>query len=187
MKHNQRSRLDYISRSLDRFNLLDGTKQNGVFWSKCPKDDPLSHSASSATSSKYRDGLNSLRIALDLSDGVEMLEVILEENEHSHDVARSYEEAIIAFVCFTFLLSPMQLVEIKLNVRQGNWKLHKCTTALRTTFQILCVNGVLLGLRLGLFFAYGKDASIFIAKNCIVITLSLFEICSLYGWCGCED
>ncbi|CAH3189184.1 unnamed protein product [Porites evermanni] len=129
----------------------------------------------------------SLRIALDLFDGVEMLEVILEENELSHDVRRSYEEAIIAFVCLTFLLSPMQLMEIKLNVRRGNWKLHKCTTALRTTFQILCVNGVLLGLRLGLFFGYGKDASIFIAKNCIVITLSLFEICSLYGWCGCED
>lgn len=62
-KHNQRNRLDYISKSLNRFNLLDGTKQNGVFWSKCPKDDPLSHSASSATSSKYRDGLNSLQRA----------------------------------------------------------------------------------------------------------------------------
>ena len=107
----------------------------------------------------------SLRIALDLFDGVEMLEVILEENELSHDVPRSYEEAIIAFVCLTFLLSPLQLMEIKLNVRRGNWKLQKCTTALRTTFQILCVNGVLLGLRLGLFFGYGKDASIFIAKK----------------------
>ena len=93
----------------------------------------------------------SLRIALDLFDGIEMLEVILEENELSHDVPRSYEEAIIAFVCLTFLLSPKQLMEIKLNVRRGNWKLHKCTTAFRTTFQILCVNGVLLGLRLGLF------------------------------------
>ena len=50
-------------KSLDRFNLLDGNKQNGVFWSKYPKDDPLSHSASSATSSKYRDGLNSLQRA----------------------------------------------------------------------------------------------------------------------------
>ena len=60
----------------------------------------------------------SLRIALDLFDGVEMLEVILEENELSHDVPRSYEEAIIAFVCLTFLLSPLQLMEIKLNVRR---------------------------------------------------------------------
>ena len=124
----------------------------------------------------------SLRIALDLFDGVEMLEVILEENELSHDVLRSYEEAIIAFVCLTFLLSPLQLMEIKLNVRRGNWKLHKCTTALRTTFQILCVNGVLLGLRLGLFFGYGKDASIFIAKIVSLLLLaSLRYVLSTVG------
>ena len=130
----------------------------------------------------------SLRIALDLFDGVEMLEVILEENELSHDVLRSYENAIIAFVCLTFLFSPMQLIEVELgDMRLGGWKLDKCTTTLRIALQILCVNGVLLGLRLGLFFGYGKDASIFISKNCIVITLSLFEICSLYERCGCKD
>ena len=130
----------------------------------------------------------SLRIALDLFDGIEMLEVILEENELSHDVPRSYENAIIAFDCLTFLLSPMQLMEVKLgDVHLGGWELDKCTTALRIAFQIFCVNGVLLGLRLGLFFGYGKDASIFISKNCIVISLSLFEICSLYEYCGCKD
>ncbi|CAH3020010.1 unnamed protein product [Porites evermanni] len=130
----------------------------------------------------------SLRIALDLFDGIEMLEVILDENELSRDVPRSYENAIIAFVCLAFLFSPMQLIEVELgDMRPGGWELDKCTTTLRIALQILCVNGVLLGLRLGLFFGYGKDASIFISKNCIVITLSLFEICSLYERCGCED
>jgi len=43
--------------------------------------------------------------------------------------------------------------------------LLKCTSALRTTIQIICVNSAYLGLRLTLFVKFGKDASIFIAKN----------------------
>ena len=39
----------------------------------------------------------------------------------------------------------------------------------RITIQIICVNGVFLVLRLVLFFDYGKDASIFIAKNGIIL------------------
>lgn len=126
----------------------------------------------------------SLRIALDLFDGVEMLEVLLEENQLSHKVPRQFEKVIIAFVCISFLLSPLQLIEVKL--RYGRWKSRKCTSALRKTFQILAVNGVFLGLRLVLSFRYGKDASIFISKNGIIILLSLFEICSTSNCCGCE-
>ena len=122
----------------------------------------------------------SLRIALDLFDGVEMLEVILDENELCHGVPKAFEQAIIAFVCISFLLSPLQLMEIKSGV------FGKCPSALRTTIQVLCVNGVFLGLRLGLFLGYGKDASIFIAKNGTIIVLGLFEICSTLRCCGCE-
>lgn len=130
----------------------------------------------------------SLRMALDLFDGVEMLEVIIEENEVSpkEAVPRSFENAIIAFVCISFLLSPLQLVEIKLG-ESSDWKFRKCTAISRTTIQILCVNCVFLGLRLALFLEYGKDASIFIAKNVILIFLSLFEICSMRKSCGCDD
>lgn len=128
----------------------------------------------------------SLRMALDLFDGVEMLEVIIEENEVSHEVPKSFEKAILAFVCISFLVSPLQLVEIKLGPYNDTWKIRKCTSALRTTIQVICVNCVFLGLRLDLFLKYGKDASIFIAKNGIVILLGLFEICSVCSWCGCE-
>ena len=124
----------------------------------------------------------SLRMALDLFDGVEMLEVIIEENELSHEVPKSFEKAILAFVCISFLLSPLQLVEIK----SRRYNSDKCTTALRTTVQVICVNCVFLGLRLDLFLKYGKDASIFIAKNAIIIFLGLFEICSVCNWCGCD-
>lgn len=124
----------------------------------------------------------SLRMALDLFDGVEMLEVILDENK----IARSFEVAIIVFVCLSFLVSPLQLIEIKLD-RFGDWKFRKRTSALRTTIQIICVNGVFLGLRIALSSKFDKDASIFIMKNVIVIILSLFEICSVFRCCGCDD
>ena len=125
----------------------------------------------------------SLQIAIDLFDGVEMLEVILDENVVRRNIPRSFEEALIGFVCFSFFLSPLQLVEIKID--DGDWKYHKWTSISRKTIQILAVNGVFLCLRLVLFLKYGKDASIFIAKNGITILLSLFEICSTLECCGC--
>ena len=135
----------------------------------------------------YRDlvWMLSLRIALDLFDGVEMLDIIIEESEVNDEISDSFEKAILAFVCISFLLSPFQLIEVKLD-GSDDWKYHKRTMIYRTTFQLL-VNCVFLGLRLGLFLDYGKDASIFIAKNVIIIFLGLFEICSVRKCCGCED
>ena len=106
-------------------------------------------------SMRYREEIwmVSLRIALDLFDGVEMLEIILEENELCHGVPKEFEKA----------------------------------SAIGTTIQIICVNGIFLGLRLTLFVKYGKEASIFIAKNGIIIILGLFEICSTFGCRGCDD
>ena len=127
----------------------------------------------------------SLRIALDLFDGVEMLDVIIEESEVNNDISDDFEKAILAFVCISFLLSPLQLIEVKLD-RFDDWKYRKCTMISRTTIQVLAVNCVFLGLRLALYLRYGKDASIFIAKNVIIIFLGLFEICSVCKCCGCE-
>lgn len=128
----------------------------------------------------------SLQIALDLFDGVEMLEVILEENELNHGVPKSFEKVIITFVCISILASPLQLVENKLtrNDGTGRWDVFTCPAVLRIAIQILCVNGVFLVLRLVLFFDYGKDASIFIAKNGIILILSSIELCSISDCCG---
>ena len=147
--------------------------------------------------------LLSLRIALDLFDTVEMLEVVLEENIVCHNISRklevvleenivhhniprSFEYAIISFACISFILSPLHLMQIKLTYR-GNWRYRKVASICHKTLQTLFVNCVFLGLRLALFLEYGKDASIFIAKNGIIILLSLFEICSEYECCGCSD
>ena len=139
-------------------------------------------------SSSYRELMwtLSLRIALDLFDGVEMLEVILDENELSHGIPREFEEGIIAVVCFSFFVSTLQLIELKAR-RYGDLKPRQRTSLSRKTIQILLVNGVFLGLRLTKYLKYGKDASIFIAKNSIIIILSLFEICSTLHVCACND
>ena len=147
--------------------------------------------------------LLSLRIALDLFDTVETLEVVLEKNtiHHNisrklevvleetklhHNISRSFECAIIAFACISFIFSPLQLMQVKTG-DYGEWKYRKLTSFAQTTLQTLVVNCVFLGLRLALFLEYDKDASIFIAKNGIIILLSLFEICSIFECCGCEE
>ena len=127
----------------------------------------------------------SLRIALDLFDGVEMLDVIIEESQDNNEISDSFEKAILAFVCISFLLSPLQLIEVKFD-GFDEWKYRKCTMISRTTIQVLAVNCVFLGLRLALFLKFCKDASIFIAKNVIIIFLGLFEICSVRKCCGCD-
>ncbi|XP_067025214.1 uncharacterized protein [Acropora muricata] len=156
-------------------------------------------------SMSYRDliWLLSLRIALDLFDSVEMLEVVLEENivHHNiskecevvleeiivpHNIPRSFENAIIAFACISFILSPLELMQVKTN-DYGQWKYRKVISCAQRTAQTLLVNCVFLSLRLALFRKYGRDASIFIAKNGIIILLSLFEICSRFKCCGCEE
>ena len=129
--------------------------------------------------------LLSLRIALDLFDSVEMLKVVLEENIVYHNIPRSFENAIIAFACISFILSPLQLMQVK--THDGEWKYRKVTSCAQRTLQTLVVNCVFLGLRLALSLEYGKDASIFIAKNGIIILLNLFEICSIFECCGCEE
>jgi len=49
-----------------------------------------------------------------------MLDVILEENELCLGMPKSFEDTIIATACISFLLSPLQLTEIK-QEENGNW------------------------------------------------------------------
>ena len=127
----------------------------------------------------------SFGLTLDLFDGIEMLEVVLEENERSHGIPGGFEKAIIAFACISFLLSPLQMMENKLRRRESEVRL--CVATFRISLQILVVNSTFLGLRLALFLKYGRDASIFIAKNGITIINCLLEICSIFECCGFDD
>ena len=53
------------------------------------------------------------QITLDLFDGIEMLQVIPEVNDLG--IPKRFEEAIITFVCISFMLSHFQLVENKIS------------------------------------------------------------------------
>ena len=123
---------------------------------------------SATDTSDYRDLLKELSftVTLDLFDGIEMLEVILDEDANprvTHGIPKELEVAILAFVCGFFLLSPLELLRFKYT-EYGDVKTRKKVFWIRCTFQAL-VNLAFLILRLILWFKYGRNAPIFIAKN----------------------
>ena len=67
------------------------------------------------TKSEDREPLLKLifQITLDFLDGIEMLQVIPEVNDLG--IPKRFEEAIITFVCISFMLSYFQLVENKIS------------------------------------------------------------------------
>ena len=64
----------------------------------------------------------------------------------------------------------------ELGTRTGFRSIYKYTAFIRITLQILLSNCEFLGLRLALFFKFKRDASIFIAKNGILINHRILEI-----------
>lgn len=120
----------------------------------------------------------SFRMILDLFDGIEMLDIVLKESEFNHGVPTSLKKAMIAVACNVFLLSPFQLAEIKFE-GHGSYQIRRVPSALRTVIKILCVDSVLLGLRMDLLLNFGKE-SIFIAKNSIIIILGCLELWSMF-------
>ena len=162
---------------------------------ECLEDDPVFISLTFITVIKYRHWFHVIQrfdLAALLENSIGSLRYsrnvgsCLEENIVPHNIPRSFENAIITFALISLFLSLLQLMEIKLT-RGKKWKYREVISICHKTLQILVVNGVFLGLHLALFLEYGKDASIFLAKNGIVILRSLFEICSECECCGCSD
>ena len=129
-------------------------------------------------------------MAVDLFDGVEMIDIVLEAREHNFGIPKAFSVAMIASasVSFIMLVIPWQMVETKLT-EQGS-KTRFRTAMLHNIVQMVFVNVPFLVIR-SVVFMFGKDESIFIAKNCIGIVLSLMEIRDLrhsrrvgHGDCG---
>ena len=116
----------------------------------------------------------SIQITIDLFDGVEMLDVVLDERENSHGISKEFGIAMIVVTCFGFTLSLLQMAEYKLD--DGHYQLRKKLSIVRNAMQLILVNLVFLIIRLVIFIKYKKDESIFIAKNGIAIFLSSLEI-----------
>ena len=121
----------------------------------------------------------SFHMAIDLFDVVDMIDIVLEGYEHNLGIPKAFGIAMIALACLTLLLSTFQLAENKL--ARGDAKIRFRTAVLRNIVEIVLVNLPFLVIRAVVFFKYGKDESIFIAKNGIAIVLSLLDICHLFS------
>ena len=121
----------------------------------------------------------SFHMAIDLFDVVDMIDIVLEDYEHDIGIPKGFGIAMIVVACYTLLLSPWQLAENKL--ARGDSKIRFRTAVLRNIVEIVLVNFPFLVIRAVVFFKYGKDESIFIAKNGIAIVLSLLDIRHLFS------
>ena len=112
-----------------------------------------------------------VQLAVDLLDAVEMIDIVLDEKEHNYGISQGFGIAMITVACISFLLSLWPMIETKLHGRK------KTISAIsRNATEIVLVNGPFLVIRLVIVFSYGKDESIFVAKNVIAIILSVLEI-----------
>ena len=119
-----------------------------------------------------------LPMAVDLFDGIEMIDIVLEEREHDFGIPKAFSTAMIVLACLSMLVSPWQMVENKLT--KDGPKIRFRTALYRSIVQIVFVNLPFLVIRAVVFFMFGKDESIFIAKNGIAIVLSILEIRNLF-------
>ena len=120
----------------------------------------------------------SYQMAIDLFDAVEMIDIVLEENEHDFGIPTEFGTSMIVLACVSLVLSIFQLAENKL--AGGKTKIRFRMAIFRNIVEIVVVNFPFLIIRAIVFFKYGKDESIFIAKNGIAIILSVLEIRHIY-------
>lgn len=114
----------------------------------------------------------SIQMAIDLFDGIEMIDIVLEEKQHHFGISKRFATVMVAVACFSILLSPWQMIENKLG--KGEPKIRFRFAILRNFVQMI-LNFVFLIIRVVVSFGYGKDESIFIAKNGVAISLCLSQ------------
>jgi hypothetical protein len=130
------------------------------------------------------------RATLNLFDGMEMLEELLEHGMHGSDVPQGLERTVLVFVCLFYIFSFLELLHLAFRCKED--KVEEATTinqnddekeksrkkkwrrthATNTGFQIL-LNGSFFGLRLGMWLGYKRGAAIFLAKNLISIVMNV--------------
>ena len=146
----------------------------------------------------YRKSILSISVtaALDIFDGIEMLEIILLQNERDDfQLSNGLKIAIIVFACACFAISPLGLARNKMTTRKieengvkfsiKEIKERKDTSIWHGLIQIFCINLPFLILRLIVWFDCDYEASIFISKNIISLVISVIEIAVLSKCCTC--
>ena len=116
----------------------------------------------------------SVQITLDLFDAIEMLDIVVDEIQHERMAFKGLGIVMIIGASFSFLLSLLQMAETQFVL--GKPVQRYKTTMVCTILRMIGINLVFLIVRAVVFFKYGKDESIFIAKNGIAIIRSSLEI-----------
>ena len=98
------------------------------------------------------------QMAVDLFDAVEIIDIVLEEREHSYGIPKGFGYTMVVLACISFLLSPWQMAENDLE--EG--KLRRRTAKWRYIVEMIFENLAFLVIRLVIVFQYKKDESIFI-------------------------
>ena len=118
----------------------------------------------------YRKPVLSLSIfaALNIFDGIEMLEVFLMQKEANFDLNKETEICIVFFACFCFFLSPFGLVRNQFKAN-GVVKERRRTSLFLGPLEIIGTNLPFLVLRAAIWHKY--KATILIAKNAVALVV----------------
>ena len=127
----------------------------------------------------------SAKALINLFDGIDLIAVILDENECSHGISRHFTNVLIAFTCISLLWSPVD-VYMALQAEAATENDDEVFFVLFCYIIQVFFDMIFLGLRLGLCLGYGRNASIFINKNIISITVHWRRICNVF-FCSADD
>ena len=133
----------------------------------------------------YRKPVLSMSIiaALNIFDGIEMLEIFLMQNEADFDLNKETEICIVFFACFSFFLSPFGLARNKF-MANGVVKERRKASMFLGPLEIIGTNLPFLVLRAVIWHKY--EAAIFIAKNVVALVVGGVEFLILKGMCKCQ-
>jgi hypothetical protein len=140
-------------------------------------------------SPSYRKPVLSLSIiaALNIYDGIEMLEIVLMQNEREDfNLDYTVEKAIIVFACLSFVFTSLGLTRHKFDNYDKVEERDSGIVAFLRLLEILCTNVPFLVLRIIVWVDCGYEASIFIAKNIVSLVMGLVAFCLYCECCTCE-
>ena len=124
----------------------------------------------------------SVTAALDLFDGVEILQLILLHHQAGPvflNLSNETTACILFFACLNFLVSPLALIQYKITGnREGDVKQRKTTTIVKAGIQMGLINLPFLILRAYVWAEHHYESSVFLTKNIISLVIGSLEIAS---------
>ena len=121
---------------------------------------------------------SSMFAALNIFDGIKMLEIFLMQNEAHFDLNTATEICIVVFACICFFLSFLELVRNKF-MADGVMKMRKDTSMIVVVLEIFLINLPFLVLRAVIWRKY--ETAIFMVKNIVALVIGVIEFLVLKG------